>query len=129
MVTRQTNRYEYRTVCKEDQRLSPYMAEWLLAWGASMNIQRCTGAALMHYTAKLTAKYVAKPEKPGFIHNNVSERERHALQRTQIHFLNGRVVGLVVGMPEAVQRTWGFNMSAGMGVTHHCVRVITNTHE
>jgi hypothetical protein len=53
-----TNRYEYRTVRKEDQRLSPYVAEWLLAWGASMNIQRCTGAAFMHYTAK----YVAKPE-------------------------------------------------------------------
>jgi len=48
----------------------------------------------MHYTANNTAKYVAKPEKPGFIHNNVSERERHALQRTQIHFLNGRVVGM-----------------------------------
>jgi hypothetical protein len=120
-VDPQTNRYEYRTVRKEDQRLSPYVAEWLLAWGASMNIQRCTGAAFMHYTAK----YVAKPEKPGFIQNNVSERERHALQRTQIHFLNGRVVG----MPEAVQRTWGFNMSAGMGVTHHCVCVISNTHE
>jgi hypothetical protein len=32
--------YLYPCVEPEDQRLSPYVAMWLLAWGASMNIQK-----------------------------------------------------------------------------------------
>ena len=37
------------TLYKEDQRLSPYVSEWLLAWGASMNIQRCSGTGFMKW--------------------------------------------------------------------------------
>ena len=47
-----TGRYEYDCEYEEDQRLSPYVSEWLLAWGASMNIQRCTGTGFMDYTSK-----------------------------------------------------------------------------
>ena len=36
----------------------------------------------------------------------------------QEHFLNGRIVG----MPEAVHRTWGFHMRSGTGVTHLCTK-------
>ena len=47
-----TGRYEYDCVHEEDERISPYVPEWLLAWGASMNIQRCTGTGFMNYTSK-----------------------------------------------------------------------------
>ena len=47
-----TGRYEYDCEYDEDVRLSPYVAEWLLAWGASMNIQRCTGTGFLDYTSK-----------------------------------------------------------------------------
>lgn len=50
-----SGRYEYNCEYDEDQRLSPYVAEWLLAWGASMNIQRCTGTGFMDYTSKCAA--------------------------------------------------------------------------
>ena len=47
-----SGRYEYDCEYEEDTRISPYVAEWLLAWGASMNIQRCTGTGFMDYTSK-----------------------------------------------------------------------------
>ena len=34
-----TVRHEYTCECDEDERLSPYDAEWLLAWGASARYQ------------------------------------------------------------------------------------------
>jgi hypothetical protein len=51
-IDKQTDRYQYRTELPEDERLSPYVPEWLLAWGASINVQRCTGSVFMHYVAK-----------------------------------------------------------------------------
>jgi hypothetical protein len=47
-----TDRYIYRCEHEEDRRLSPYVAEWLLAWGASINVQWCTGAAFLSYISK-----------------------------------------------------------------------------
>ena len=74
-----SGRYEYDCEYEEDTRISPcallrlaasmhslrsgrmqrcacptcrYVPEWLLAWGASMNIQRCTGTGFMDYTSK-----------------------------------------------------------------------------
>ena len=38
-LSAETNRYEYRTLQAEDQWLSPYVPLWLLATGASMNMQ------------------------------------------------------------------------------------------
>ena len=46
-----TDRYEIRSDQPEDQRLSPYVPLWLLAWGASMNVQYCTGAGFLSYIA------------------------------------------------------------------------------
>ena len=47
-----TDRYEYRVECEEDLRLSPYVPEWLLAWGANMNIQ-CASAQVPALTLTL----------------------------------------------------------------------------
>lgn len=52
----ETDRYEYRCTEEEDRRLSPYVALWSLAWGAGMNIQRCTSAGFLSYISKYVTK-------------------------------------------------------------------------
>jgi hypothetical protein len=107
-----TGRYEYDCVHEEDERISPYVAEWLLAWGASMNIQRCTGTGFMNYTSKcvhisirtvapmkraltpvydVCCRYVPKAEPHGFFKDTPELRERKGMG-SQVHFLNARVV-------------------------------------
>ena len=49
ILNAETDRYEYRTELAEDQRLSPYIPLWSLAWGANMNIQYCTAAGFLGY--------------------------------------------------------------------------------
>ena len=57
------DRYEYRIECEEDARISPYIPEWLLVWGANMNIQYCTSGGFLSYISK----YVCKPEPSGLV--------------------------------------------------------------
>lgn len=48
-----TDRYTYEMrVPADDDRLSPYVPLWLLAWGASINVQFCTSAGFLNYIAK-----------------------------------------------------------------------------
>jgi len=61
----------------EDQRLSPYVPLWLMAWGASMNIQFCTTAAFLSYIAK----YVTKPEPYGVLPTNPPQKRMRSLAR------------------------------------------------
>lgn len=42
----------YATFEAEDQRISPYVTEWLLAWGANINVLRCTEGGFLAYIAK-----------------------------------------------------------------------------
>ena len=51
-----TNRYNYKCSLPEDTRLSPYVPLWALAWGAGMNIQRCTDAGFLSYISKYVTK-------------------------------------------------------------------------
>jgi hypothetical protein len=51
-----TNRYDYKSTLEEDTRLSPYVPLWFLAWGAGMNIQRCTDAGFLSYISKYVTK-------------------------------------------------------------------------
>ena len=60
----------------EDERLSPYIPEWLLAWGANMNIQFCTAAGFLGYISK----YVPKPEPSGAVADTEALRERENRQ-------------------------------------------------
>ena len=90
-----TDRYEVRADEPEDQRLSPYVPLWLLAWGASMNVQFCTSAGFLSYIAK----YVTKPEPYGALADNDALRERENLS-DKARFLTARIIGA----PEAVYR-------------------------
>ena len=93
-----TDRYEIRSDQPEDQRLSPYVPLWLLAWGASMNVQYCTGAGFLSYIAK----YVTKPEPYGTLADNdgLREREHTPHLSAKARFLTARIIGA----PEAVYR-------------------------
>ena len=104
-----TGRYEYSTQFLEDQRLSPYVPLWLMAWGASINIQFCTTAAFLSYIAK----YVTKPEPYGVLQDTDALREREMLS-PKARFLTARIVGA----PEAVYRILGYEIKSGSGVTH-----------
>lgn len=74
-----------------------------------MNIQRVDSVTFLGYIAK----YICKPEPNGFFKDTSELRERDDMPPAE-RFLNA----CVVAMPEAVHRTWGFNMRAGTGVTH-----------
>jgi len=94
-----------------------------------MNIQRCTTVgflacaplqplACVHLSHTPPspadiAKYITKPEPHGFFKDSHELREREDMPPAE-RYLNARVVS----MPEAVHRTWGFDMRAGTGVTH-----------
>ena len=52
----ETNRYMYKCEECEDERLSPYVPEWLLAWGANMNVQLCDAALFLSYISKCAAR-------------------------------------------------------------------------
>ena len=59
------------------------------------------------------AKYITKAEPHGFFKDSAELRDREDMPPAE-RYLNARVVS----MPEAVHRTWGFDMRAGTGVTH-----------
>ena len=113
-LSAETNRYEYRTLQAEDQWLSPYVPLWLLATGASMNMQYCTTAGFLSYIAK----YVCKPEPHGIIGDSGALRARNGDVSPQMHFLNARIVGA----PEVIFRLFGYEMKHGRAVTHLCTR-------
>jgi len=48
----ETARWDVECYEEEDGRLSPYVPLWLLASGASMNVQFCTSAGFLSYIAK-----------------------------------------------------------------------------
>ena len=98
----------------EDDRLSPYVPLWLLATGASMNVQYCTTAGFLSYIAK----YVTKPEPHGVITDTAGLRQRGNNESAQMRFLNARIVG----SPEAVFRLFGFYMKQGEAATHLCTK-------
>ena len=64
------------------------------------------------------SKYVAKPEESGELHDTAELREREDMGK-QLHFLEARVIG----MPEAVQRTWGYKMRSRHPVTTLCTKL------
>jgi len=105
----ETDRYEYRCTEEEDSRLSPYVPLWSLAWGAAMNIQRCTGPAFLSYIAK----YVTKIEPYGSSTQPSGLSERDG-QCPQLRFLQARSVGL----PESVFRVFDYKMKSGMATVH-----------
>ena len=113
-LSAETNRYEYRTEQPEDQWLSPYVPLWLLATGASMNMQYCTTAGFLSYIAK----YVCKPEPHDIIGDSDGLRRRNGDLSPQMHFLNARIVGA----PEVIFRLFGYEMKHGRAVTHLCTR-------
>jgi len=82
-----TGRFEYVATEPEDTKLSPYVTEWLLAWGANINVQYCTTAHFLSYIAK----YVTKPEPNGLASDIPELRERDNLSPQQ-RFLHTRVV-------------------------------------
>jgi hypothetical protein len=106
----ETDRYEYRTLLPEDTRLSPYIPLWLLATGASMNIQYCTSAGFLAYIAK----YCAKTEPHCLISDCDALRERDNISSPQMRFLDARIVGA----PEVVFRLFEYEMKHGCSVTH-----------
>ena len=106
----ETDRYEYRTLLSEDQRLSPYIPLWLLATGASMNIQYCTSIGFLAYIAK----YCAKTEPHGMVSDTCELRQRDNVASPQMRFLDARIVGA----PEVVFRLFEFEMKHGVSVTH-----------
>ena len=113
-LSAETNRYEYRTLQAEDQWLSPYVPLWLLATGASMNMQYCTTAGFLSYISK----YVCKPEPHDIIGDSDALRLRNGSMSPQMHFLNARIVGA----PEVIFRLFGYEMKHGRAVTHLCTR-------
>ena len=66
-----------------------------------MNIQRVDDVIFLAYIAK----YICKPEPHGFLGDTAELQAREEMSESQ-RFLNARVVG----MPEAVHRTWGFQL-------------------
>ena len=108
------DRYIYRAVLEEDVRISPYVPLWLLATGASMNIQYCTSAGFLSYIAK----YVCKPEPNTTICDSEALRMRNNNTLPQMRFLNARNVGA----PEVVFRLFQFEMKHGGKVVHLCTR-------
>ena len=74
-----------------------------------MNIQRVDDVIFLAYIAK----YITKPEPHGFLSDTAELRERDEMSDRE-RFLCARVVG----MPEAVHRTWGFRMRAGTSAVH-----------
>ena len=101
----ESQRYEYRTEKKEDERLSPYVPLWSLAWGANMNIQFCTAAGFLGYISK----YVPKPEPSGLVEDTPEMREREGRDGRQVRYLNARKVGA----PECVFDLFQYAMKAG----------------
>ena len=108
-----TGRHEYEAVEPEDQKISPYVPEWLLAWGANMNVQYLTNTAFLSYIAK----YVAKPEPSGLVVDTEALRARDR-QSTQQNFLLGRCVRA----PEIVTTVLGIRLHSPTG----CVEVPTD---
>jgi len=106
------DRYEYRIECEEDARISPYIPEWLLVWGANMNIQYCTSGGFLSYISK----YVCKPEPSGLVPDTDSLRERQ--NRRQTRFLNARLVGA----PEAIAHLLGYVLKEGEAVLFLCTQ-------
>ena len=74
-----------------------------------MNIQRVDDVIFLAYIAK----YITKPEPHGFLSDTAELRARDEMSDRE-RFLCARVVG----MPEAVHRTWGFRMRAGTSAVH-----------
>ena len=74
-----------------------------------MNIQRVDDVIFLAYIAK----YICKPEPHGYLGDTAELQAREEMSESQ-RFLNARVVG----MPEAVHRTWGFRMKAGTSAVH-----------
>ena len=105
-----TDRWDQECFEEEDGRLSPYVTEWLLASGASMNIQFCTTAGFLSYIAK----YITKPEPYGTLADNAALRERDGNASAQVRFLQARVVGA----PEAVYRALGYPLRSSAPVVH-----------
>jgi len=62
----------YRTELKENQRISPYIPLWLLAWGANMNIQYMTASSFLSYISK----YIPKPEPSARVEDSTDLRQR-----------------------------------------------------
>ena len=105
----ETSRYEYKCAEEEDRKLSPYIPLWSLAWGASMNVQWCTGPGYLSYISK----YVTKIEPYGLVEQPRGLSDRDA-QSPGYRFIQARTVGI----PEAVFRVFQFPMREGMGVVH-----------
>ena len=73
------DRYEYTCEHDDDERLSPYVPLWLLAWGASMNVQYCTSAGFLSYIAKyvqhIHTPHVCSPIHLLLLHTNSTTYE------------------------------------------------------
>jgi len=106
-----TKRYEYTCLEKEDQRISPYVTLWLLAWGANVNVQYVTSAAFLGYIAK----YVTKAEPHGLIGDTDALRKRENISGQQ-RWLQGRIIR----SPEVVFRLLNLQMHTKTGVKFIC---------
>ena len=81
-----TDRWDNECYEPEDGRLSPYVPLWLLASGASMNIQFCTTAGFLSYIAKCVFFAITYPQLllPSLTHTHHSCRPASALAE-QVH--------------------------------------------
>ena len=92
-----------------DGKLSPYVPEWLLAWGANINIQYCSSAHFLSYIAK----YISKIEPYAMISDSQDLQDRDNQISSGERYLQARCVGA----PEAVFRCFGHVMHRGNAVT------------
>lgn len=136
-----TDRWDNECYEPEDGRLSPYVPLWLLASGASMNIQFCTTAGFLSYIAKCVLfaitypqllppslththhsccplhslnRYISKPEPYGTLVDTEELRARDGSASPQVRFLQARIVGA----PEAVYRALGYRLRSSTPVIH-----------
>ena len=81
-----TDRWDNECYEPEDGRLSPYVPLWLLASGASMNIQFCTTAGFLSYIAKCVFFAITYPQllPPSLTHTHHSCCPASALAE-QVH--------------------------------------------
>lgn len=98
-----SGRYTYPCTQPEDENLSPYVPEWLLAYGAAMNVMYVDGGSFLSYIAK----YVTKAEPSGSVLQPDIVRNHNGCLSRQLRYLTSRLVGA----PEAVAIGLGHPMA------------------
>lgn len=107
--TAETGRYTYPCTASEDENLSPYVPEWLLAHGAAQNVMYVDGGAFLAYIAK----YVSKAEPSGTVQEPNGVRLHNGTTSRQLRYATSRIVGA----PEACAIALGRPMAYSPGCT------------